>query len=98
MFLIFLLRTWNVGTRKGHLTEAVIMSTHKLCFLAKIRKIVYPSKQQFYCMEAGFKRVHFHGHVFMMFRYHFNHAKTSLVIRKFQTSQNQMSEGKTSLQ
>ena len=33
------------------------MSTHKLCFRAKIRKNVYPCKHQFYYIKVGCKRV-----------------------------------------
>ena len=33
------------------------MSTHNLCFEAKIRKIVYPCKSQFYCIKVGCKGV-----------------------------------------
>ena len=32
---MFLLKTYIVGTRKNRLGEAVLMSTHNLCFLAK---------------------------------------------------------------
>ena len=39
--------------------EAVLTSTHHLCFGAKIRKIglVYPWKPQFYYIKVGFKGV-----------------------------------------
>ena len=49
--------------------EAVLMSTHNLCFGAKIRKNVYPCKPQFNYIKVGCKGVfipgtHFHdGHV-----------------------------------
>ena len=33
------------------------MSTHNLCFEAKIRKIVYPCKPQFYYIKVGCKGV-----------------------------------------
>ena len=33
------------------------MSTHNLCFGAKIRKKVYPCKPQFYCIKVGIKGV-----------------------------------------
>ena len=33
------------------------MSTHNLCFRAKIRKNVYPSKPQFYYIKVGCKGV-----------------------------------------
>ena len=35
---ILLLKTEIVGTRLNHLNEAVLTSTHNLCFRAKIRK------------------------------------------------------------
>ena len=37
--------------------EAVLTSTHNLCFGAKIRKIVYPCIPQFYYIKVGFKGV-----------------------------------------
>ena len=39
------------------LTEAVLTSTHNLCFGAKIRKKVYPCKPQFYYIKVGCKGV-----------------------------------------
>ena len=38
MFFLFLLKTMIVVTSKNHLNEAVLTSTHNLCFKAKIRK------------------------------------------------------------
>ena len=38
-------------------TEAVLTSTHDLCFRAKIRKKVYPCKSQFYYIKVGCKGV-----------------------------------------
>ena len=55
IFFLFLLKTLIVGTRKNHLSEAVVMSTHNLCFRAKIRKNVYPCKPQFYYIKVGCK-------------------------------------------
>ena len=37
-FFIFLLKTQIVGIRLNRLAEAVLTSTHNLCFLSKIRK------------------------------------------------------------
>ena len=37
--------------------EAVLTSTHNLCFRAKIRKNVYPCKPQFYYIRVGCKGV-----------------------------------------
>ena len=42
------------------------MSTHNLCFRAKIRKNVYPCKPQFYYVKVGCKGSTLHGHVFMI--------------------------------
>ena len=50
-------QTLIVGTRYNRLTEAVLTSTHNLCFRAKIRKNVYPCKPQFYYIKVGCKGV-----------------------------------------
>ena len=42
----------------GYRSEAVLTSTHNLCFRAKIRKIVYPCKYQFYYIKVGCKGVY----------------------------------------
>ena len=42
------------------------MSTHNLCFRAKIRKNVYPCTPQFYFIKVGCKGCTFHEHVCMM--------------------------------
>ena len=39
-------------------SEAVLTSTHNLCFRAKIRKNEYPCKPQFYCIKVGCKGVY----------------------------------------
>ena len=39
------------------LSEAVLTSTHNLCFVAKIRKYVYPSKPNFFSIKVGCKGV-----------------------------------------
>ena len=39
------------------LNEAVLTSTHNLCFRAKIRNKVYPCKPQFYFIKVGCKGV-----------------------------------------
>ena len=45
-------------TRENRLGEAVLTSTHNLCFFLKIRKLMYiPVKPQFYCIKVGFKGV-----------------------------------------
>ena len=51
IFFLFLLKTLIVGS------EAVLTSTHNQCFGAKIRKIVYPCKPQFYYIKVGCKGV-----------------------------------------
>ena len=38
-------------------TEAVLTCTHNQCFGAKLRKIVYPCKPQFYYIKVGCKGV-----------------------------------------
>ena len=48
-----LLNTWRRACN-----EAVLTSTHNLCFRAKIRKNVYPCKPQFYYIKVGCKGVH----------------------------------------
>ena len=42
---------------KSFLSEAVLTSTHNLCFRAKIRKDVYPCKPHFYYIKVGCKGV-----------------------------------------
>ena len=39
------------------LNEAVLMSTHNLCFGSKIRKKVYPCIPQFYYIKVGYRGV-----------------------------------------
>ena len=47
-----------MGKRKNHLSEAVLTSTHNLCFRAKIKKNnVYPCKPPFYYIKVGCKGV-----------------------------------------
>ena len=47
-----------MGTRKNRLVEAVLTSTHNLCFGAKIRKIGIPCIPQFCYIKVGFKGVY----------------------------------------
>ena len=52
-----------------NIDEAVLTSTHKLCFGAKTRKIVYPCKPQFYYMyiKVEYKWVYIiNGQVFLL--------------------------------
>ena len=46
-----------MGTRENHLIEAVLTSTHDLCFRAKIKRNVYPCKPQFDYIKVGCKGV-----------------------------------------
>ena len=54
-FNIFLIFAQNIvcGYTLEPPTEAVLTSTHNQCFGAKIRKIVYPCKPQFYYIKVG---------------------------------------------
>ena len=56
-FSLFLPKTLIEGTRKSCLIEAVLSSTHNLCFRAIIRKDVYPCKPHFWYTKVGCKRV-----------------------------------------
>ena len=42
-----------MDTRLKRLSEAVLTSTHNLCFRAKLRKNVYLCKPQFYFIREG---------------------------------------------
>ena len=56
-----------MGTRKNRLGEAVLRSTHNLCFGAKIRKIgIPPHTPVFFYIKVGLRGYTFHGHVFLM--------------------------------
>ena len=56
-FLIFA-QNIDRGYTFNRLSEAVLTSTHNLCFRAKIRKNVYPCKPQFYYIKVGCKGVY----------------------------------------
>ena len=69
IFFLFLLQNIDCGyslepPRRGVLTsnrlaEAVLTSTHNLCFGAKIRKIsIYPCIPQFYYIKVGYEGVY----------------------------------------
>ena len=49
-----------------HCIEAVLTSTHNLCFRAKIENNEYPCKPQFYYIKVGCKGVSIHGRVILM--------------------------------
>ena len=51
---IFLLKTYIVVSRYNRHIDAVLTSTHNICFRAKIKKNnVYPCKPQFYYIKVG---------------------------------------------
>ena len=54
---IFSLKILIVGTRYNRPHSAVLMSTHNICFGAKIRKIVCPCRPNFYYIKVGYKVV-----------------------------------------
>ena len=60
-FDIFLIFSQNIDCgymlEPPHRGEAVLTSTHNLCFGAKIRKKVYPCIPQFCYIAVGFKGV-----------------------------------------
>ena len=58
-FNIFLIFAQNIdcGYTLEPPHEAVLTSSHNLCFGAKIRKKVYPCKPQFYYIKVGSKGV-----------------------------------------
>ena len=49
IFIIFSLKTYIVGT----LNEAVLTSTHNVCFGSKIRKIGLPLQTPFFLYKSG---------------------------------------------
>ena len=53
---------------RNRLAEVVLTSIHNLCFIAKIRKIMFtPCKPQFHFLKVGFKGgCEIHGHTSMM--------------------------------
>ena len=51
----FVTEIWEAGITK---TEAVLTSTHNLCFGAKNEKYVYPCRSQFCYIKVGFKGVY----------------------------------------
>ena len=56
-FNIFLIFAQNIDCGYTLEREAVLTSTHNLCFRANIRKNVYPCKPQFYYIKVGCKGV-----------------------------------------
>ena len=53
----FLMKIFKFFLTFAQNIEAVLTSTHNLCFRAKIRKNVYPCKPQFYYMKVGCKGI-----------------------------------------
>ena len=56
-FSCFYSKHWLWVHVRTAFSEAVLTSTHDLCFGAKIRKNVYPCKSQFYYIKVGCKGV-----------------------------------------
>ena len=63
IFDIFFIFAQNIDC--GY-TEAVLTSTHNLCFRAKIRKIGKPLHTPVFYIKVGFKGYTFNVHVFLM--------------------------------
>ena len=62
---IFLIFAQNIDC--GYtLGEAVLTSTHNLCFGAKIRKIGIPLQTPVLLYKSGVRGYSLHGHVFLM--------------------------------
>ena len=60
VFNIFIIFAQNIDcgyTLEPRLNEAVLTSTHNLCFGAKIRNNIYPCKPQVYYIKVGCKGV-----------------------------------------
>ena len=56
-----------MGTRQNRLGEAVLTSTHNLCFLAEIRKIMYtPVNPSFTILKWGLRGLKLYRYVFVM--------------------------------
>ena len=67
-FFLFLLKTLIVGTRQNRLSEAILTSTHNLCFRAKLRKILYiPVNPSFTILKWGVRGCSLHGLVIVMY-------------------------------
>ena len=57
IFLIFLIFAQNIDCGYTLETEAVLTTTHDLCFRAKLRKNAFPFKSQFYHLKVVCKGV-----------------------------------------
>ena len=38
VIVLFLIQTYAVGTQKKRICEAILMSTHNICFMEKLKK------------------------------------------------------------
>ena len=57
IFFLISLKTYIVNTCKKQLFEAVLWSTHDICFITKIRKLMpYPCKPQFFYMSLVMRK------------------------------------------
>ena len=69
IFLLFLHKTYIVGTSENRLieAEAVLTSTHDACFGSKIRQLGIPLQTPILLYKKwGLRGYTFHGHVFLM--------------------------------
>ena len=57
IFVLFLLKTLIVDTRKNCFIEAVLASTQNLYFRTNKENNAYPCKPHFYCIKEGLKGV-----------------------------------------
>ena len=70
-------RLWVLG-------EAVLTSTHNLCFLSRNKKNnVYPCKPQFYYIKVGFKGSTLYRYVFVMQDHPVHSVQSDLFIYLF---------------
>ena len=64
IFFLFLLKTLIVGTRSNRLKEAVLTSTHNLCFRSKIRNMYTPVNPSFTLLKWGVRGCTLHVDIF----------------------------------
>ena len=62
IFLIFMLKTLIVGTR----CEAILTSTHNICFGSKVTKLYTPVYHSFSTKKWGIRGYNLHGHVILV--------------------------------
>ena len=71
-----------MGTRQNHLTEAVLTSTHNLCFEQKYEKYQSFLSENIHFLEVKFSiYLHRHGFVmkFLVYPYHFQKKKQNIL-------------------